>query len=235
MRIKVYHGAKRSNQLSWRESKRSFFASLSCCTLSLLPYIDVGGGAESACVLNSIAWTRHAARSCESKKEECMETGKKLWGFVRALSASGFVVAMAAPALAIPWDYSVCDGYNNNNATSASGAGCTEATYVGVDCWEDPNHTPPNWADGYTYARAQIKNCSGVKQIRAYAFGNLITKMNELGGTGYYAFAESLSSLNGTQLGYATDFAANDGGAYGTWQNAGAASYIRATGRVYHN
>jgi hypothetical protein len=69
--------------------------------------------------------------------------------------------------------------------------------------------------------------CNGVKEVRAYAYGNLLPN----DGRAYYALAEALDA-NGDRIAYAMDTTAADGIA-GEWQNAGDASYIRTTGWVY--
>jgi hypothetical protein len=152
----------------------------------------------------------------------------KLRGLLHPLAIAG-VVAATAPSAGAAWSITYCDGYNSNNYTAVSGAGCE--TPRNIDCWEDPNHTPPVWELGKTYARTQVRVCSGTRQIRAYAFGNLKAKSTELGGNGYKAIAWAMDSF-GSTIGSVVD--SNADNQYSGWVTVNAAVTVASYGYVTH-
>jgi hypothetical protein len=169
-----------------------------------------------------------AARRHAYGKEQMNRTSK-LRGFLRGMTMLGLVGATASSAGAQEtWTIQYCNGHYNNNLTTVSGSGCE--TPRSVDCWEDPAHNPPQYGYGDTYARTQVRVCNGTVQVRAYAFGDLKAKSQELGGNFYFALAEAYNS-SGTSVGSQRDESAN--GSYSGWKTVASTAYsVRSLGYV---
>jgi hypothetical protein len=126
--------------------------------------------------------------------------------------------------------YVVCNGDSGNNQVAIGNPGCERNTRI-IDCWEDPAHTPPRWENGKTYARAELRICSTVSQLRSYAFDYLKTTQGLLGGTAHRARAFALDR-NGATLVTVDDTKAD--GKYTGWTNinSGLATFILSRAEV---
>jgi hypothetical protein len=149
-------------------------------------------------------------------------------GILQHLLAIGMVATTPGTSSAV--QYVVCNGDSGNNQVAVGNPGC-ETNVRRVDCWEDPAHTPPRWESGKTYARAELRICSTVAQLRSYAFDYLKTTKGLLGGTAYKARAFALDR-NGTTLVTVED--TNADGKYTGWSNInnGTAAFILSRAEV---
>lgn len=149
-------------------------------------------------------------------------------GILQHLLAIGLVATTVGTSSA--GQYVVCNGDSGNNQVAVGNPGCENNTRT-VDCWEDPAHTPPRWESGKTYARAELRICSTVAQLRSYAFGYLKTTKDLLGATAYKARAFALDR-NGQTLATVDD--TNADGKYTGWTNInnGTAAFILSRAEV---
>lgn len=152
-------------------------------------------------------------------------TKRALLRHLALVSAFGATASTAAAS----WNIKYCDGTNGNNETTVNYATCDGPNTV--DCWEDPTHIPPQWETGKTYARGQVRVCTGTQQIRVYAFKPLEEKMRELGGDRYYALNEAIDWA-GNSAGSISDASAN--GKWSGWVTVAGAVKIRVTANVWH-